>query len=107
MAFLKWLEQLFASLRRICCAILRPPPAYEPSKWNDVTSGIGHLYPVVQWTRPRLRSVSGALIPFIQDNNNCYNYACDTITGTFAQPGLGSRLPNYQLTDLTIALGSD
>ncbi|MGB9368862.1 MAG: hypothetical protein WCE79_22895 [Xanthobacteraceae bacterium] len=25
--------------------------------------------------------------PFVQDNNNCYNYGCDKRTDTFAQPG--------------------
>lgn len=39
-------------------------PAYDPAAWND---GNG-----------------------IQFNNNCYNYACDTRTDTFAQPGRGS-----------------
>ena len=37
------------------------PPPYNPSKWNDGGS--------------------------VQYNNNCYNYANDEITMTFAQPG--------------------
>ncbi len=36
-------------------------PPYEPDKWND-NDGVQH-------------------------NNNCYNYACNKQTGTFAQPG--------------------
>lgn len=36
-------------------------PSYNPSKWNDDD--------------------------FIQYNNNCYNYGCDIITNTYAQPG--------------------
>jgi hypothetical protein len=40
-------------------------PVYNPSKWNDD--------------------------PDITDNNNCYNYANDKITMTYAQPGLGSH----------------
>lgn len=36
-------------------------PRYEPTEWND----------------------GGA----VQFDNNCYNYACDIRTGTFAQPG--------------------
>lgn len=42
------------------------PPLYEPSKWNDDYS--------------------------IRFNNNCYNYACNIITNTFAQPGRASRI---------------
>ncbi len=29
----------------------------------------------------------------VQDNNNCYNYACNKPTGTFAQPGDASGKP--------------
>ncbi len=36
-------------------------PPYNPEKWNDQGE--------------------------VQYNNNCYNYANDEITGTFAQPG--------------------
>ncbi|MBN3760725.1 hypothetical protein [Burkholderia sp. Ac-20365] len=39
-------------------------PPYNPGKWNDD--------------------------PYILDNNNCYNYACDRITNSRAQPGVGS-----------------
>lgn len=34
----------------------------------------------------------------IQDNNNCYNYANDKITNSFAQPGTGSGHPYTELT---------
>jgi hypothetical protein len=37
---------------------------FEPSEWNDGGQ--------------------------IQHNNNCYNYACNTRTDTFAQPGRGA-----------------
>ncbi|UCE27377.1 MAG: hypothetical protein JSW52_01085 [Candidatus Coatesbacteria bacterium] len=46
-------------------------PKYEPDKWNDFST---------------------AGYEGVQDNNNCYNYACDTITGTFAQPGEASGI---------------
>jgi Putative peptidoglycan binding domain len=36
-------------------------PAYQPAAWNDGGT--------------------------VQHNNNCYNYACDLPTNTFAQPG--------------------
>ena len=39
-------------------------PKYEPDLWND----------------------NGT----IQDNNNCYNYACNMQTNTYAQPGEAS-----------------
>ena len=39
-------------------------PPYNPSKWNNN--------------------------PTVKRNNNCYNYANDKITNTFAQPGRGS-----------------
>jgi hypothetical protein len=39
-------------------------PLYEPAWWNDLASGGSR-----------------------QINNNCYNYACDIRTDTFAQPG--------------------
>jgi hypothetical protein len=42
-------------------------PQYDPARWND---GNG-----------------------IQYHNNCYNYACDTVTGTYAWPGRGSGHP--------------
>ncbi len=41
-------------------------PAYNPAAWN---------------------------IPSVQPHNNCYNYATNTITNTFAQPGNGSGHP--------------
>jgi hypothetical protein len=48
----------------LACLFLWRPPRYEPHRWND----------------------NG----FIRWNNNCYNYACDIQTDTFAQPGLAS-----------------
>lgn len=42
-------------------------PPYNPGKWNSSAS--------------------------VQQTNNCYNYANDLITNTFAQPGRGSGAP--------------
>lgn len=39
-------------------------PDYDPAPWNDNNG--------------------------VQFYNNCYNYACNTVTGTFAQPGRAS-----------------
>ncbi len=64
------------SLRRIWCWIFCRffwrAPRYEPAVWNDADG--------------------------IQYNNNCYNYACNIRTGTFAQPG---RATGNQYTALT------
>lgn len=49
------------------------PPPYNPEKWND----------------------GGA----IQRNNNCYNYANDEITMTFAQPGRAHGCYPWSLRD--------
>lgn len=51
-------------------------PIYEPSVWN---------------TDPNIRR-----------NNNCYNYASNLMTGTFAQPGRGSGAPFTNLTGVEV-----
>jgi hypothetical protein len=43
--------------------LLEKLPVYEPNRWNDDLT--------------------------VLQNNNCYNYANDLVTNTFAQPGLG------------------
>jgi hypothetical protein len=62
---LRWLERFIeALLRAIADWIARCIPQYEPQRWNDSNG--------------------------IQYNNNCYNYACNQPTGTYAQPGRAS-----------------
>lgn len=56
-----WKQKYEGQIKQTCIWFWKHP-IYEPEKWND-----------------------GG---FIQDNNNCYNYACDKRTDTFAQPGL-------------------
>ncbi len=46
------------------CFLFWKHPVYEPEKWNDSTT--------IRWY------------------NNCYNYACNEQTNTFAQPGKAS-----------------
>jgi hypothetical protein len=58
---MRWIEQI---LEAIAAWIRRCIPAYEPATWNDNNG--------------------------IQLHNNCYNYACNIQTGTFAQPGLAT-----------------
>lgn len=53
-----WLQCLFFGRQR---------PIYEPDRWNDpYVAGYDYGY---------------------QSDNNCYNYACNVATDTFAQPG--------------------
>lgn len=58
----KWLAEL---LRKVAAWMNRCVPAYEPALWND----------------------GGP----IQRKNNCYNYACNVRTDTFADPGRATR----------------
>lgn len=52
-------------------------PRYEPSVWNDD--------------------------PNVRDNNNCYNYANNKATSTFAQPGRGSGTTLGAITVAAVA----
>ena len=54
-------ELLEALLRAFVEWVVRCIPQYNPAIWNDSNG--------------------------VQYANNCYNYACDIQTGTFAQPG--------------------
>ena len=47
--------------------------------------------------------------PTVQSRNNCYNYANDKITNSFAQPGTGSGLPydRFHLTRKEILAASE
>ncbi len=61
----EWLRDLLERiLRAVADWLARCIPSYEPSTWNDANG--------------------------VQYNNNCYNYACDLKTGTYAQPGQAS-----------------
>ena len=53
-----------AIIRLIYCYFVWKSPVYDPTKWNDSDG--------------------------IQYSNNCYNYACNKQTGTYAQPGRAS-----------------
>ncbi len=56
-----WLRRL---LEIVAEWVQRCLPRYEPAIWNDADG--------------------------VQYNNNCYNYACNIQTGTYAQPGRAS-----------------
>jgi hypothetical protein len=60
-------------------------PVYNPGKWNDNSD--------------------------VQDDNNCYNYACDTRTNTYAQPGrahgISLNLYDPKCPDVTAAAIAD
>lgn len=80
-----------AVLRGLDLLEASPPPAtnlvdappYDPGVWNDD--------------------------PDVMDNNNCYNYANDIITNTFAQPGRGSGaiFTQFDCADVGAASESD
>lgn len=57
-----WLERLLKRLIEAAAEwVARCIPEYEPGAWNDADG--------------------------VQYDKNCYNYACDMKTGTYAQPG--------------------
>lgn len=70
-------------LRAIANWIRRCLPAYNPTAWNDANG--------------------------IQHHNNCYNYACNHATGTFAQPGRGTGAMYASLScdDVSAGAASD
>jgi hypothetical protein len=62
---MNWLSTLLAQLAQAAVDwINRCIPAYDPADWNAD--------------------------PHVQQCNNCYNYACNIRTDTFAQPGYAS-----------------
>jgi len=67
-------RRLYLSFRWIPCWLLCLfvdwKPKYEPQRWND----------------PYQAGISYGR----QSKNNCYNYACDKATDSFAQPGFAS-----------------
>jgi hypothetical protein len=58
MNWTNWFQQLIEAINNFIRKCLT---VYEPAVWNDNNG--------------------------IEENNNCYNYACNMQTGTFAQPG--------------------
>jgi hypothetical protein len=54
----------------LLCLIFRRKPRYEPDRWNDpYQAGLSYGH---------------------QGENNCYNYACNIATDSYAQPGYAS-----------------
>ena len=74
----RFLERLF---KAIADWVVRCIPEYQPSLWND---GDG-----------------------IQFNNNCYNYACNVPTGTFAQPGRASGNQYVNIDCMDVGQGAE
>jgi len=75
-----WLRKL---LEIAAAWVRRCLPQYEPAAWNDADG--------------------------VQYNNNCYNYACNIQTGTYAQPGRasGHQYANIDCTDVGAGAVSD
>jgi hypothetical protein len=79
-----WLTRLLErTFRLIADWVARCIPDYQPAQWNDANG--------------------------IQYNNNCYNYACELQTGTFAQPGRasGSMYAAFDCSDVGNGAVSD
>jgi hypothetical protein len=66
---IEWIKKIACHIN---CFLSYKPPKYEPEGWNDNNR--------------------------IQFKNNCYNYACNIETGTYAQPG-GASHNIYSSTD--------
>jgi hypothetical protein len=64
-------------IHRLLCLWFWKPPQYEPAKWNDANG--------------------------IQYNNNCYNYACNIRTDSYAQPGkaTGHMYTDFDCSEVT------
>lgn len=82
-----WWKKLIEWIKKWLCVIycisLWKPPKYEPGKWNDNNG--------------------------IQFNNNCYNYACNIQTNTYAQPGeaSGNKYLSFGCVEVTNGAVSD
>ena len=63
----------------------------------------------IQHYAPKLNLDLWNSTPTVQSRNNCYNYANDKITNSFAQPGTGSGLPydRFHLTRKEILAASE
>jgi hypothetical protein len=86
-SFLRWFLRW---IRRLWCLItcwFAKKPTYEPDRWNDPYQpgyDYGH-----------------------QADNNCYNYACDRATDTFAQPGYaGTGVLNWVMQCPEVSAGA-
>jgi hypothetical protein len=71
MRFVRFTQQFIVFTRRplcrLLCLLFNRKPVYEPDRWNDpYVAGFDYGK---------------------QAKNNCYNYACNKATDTFAQPG--------------------
>lgn len=69
--YMAWHQYAIVNVKKLCIFFWKHP-IYEPDKWND--GGV------------------------IQKKNNCYNYACNVQTNTYAQPGKASGNMYSQFT---------
>ena len=76
MNWTNWLQQLIAAIGNWIRKCLT---VYEPAVWNDNDG--------------------------IEENNNCYNYACNIKNGTFAQPGTATGHPYPRPIDCDTGCG--
>jgi len=76
-----WWKKIIDWIKKLWCKILClfwKPPKYKPEKWNDEGADAEEC------------TCDLATETKIQCKNNCYNYACNIPTDTFAQPGRAS-----------------
>jgi hypothetical protein len=77
----EWLRELLERIAKAFAQWLeRCIPSYDPASWNDADG--------------------------IQYNNNCYNYACDIRTNTYAQPGAASGNMYSQINCVEVGDGA-
>ena len=80
----EWFRRLWC---RIVCFFIGTKPIYEPDRWNDPFQA-GYDY--------------GR-----QGDNNCYNYACNKATDSFAQPGYaGTGVLNHTMACSPVSSGA-
>jgi len=84
----------FGGLTLACIAIGRYRYGFGPSRSGDVTAIAGTPQRRVAFLAdPPSFDPSWNDGGWVQWNNNCYNYACDQRTDSFAQPGKASGAP--------------
>lgn len=71
------------------------PPSYVSTKWGSVPQYAPTVREKATGYDPA-GDCNGYFMSYkYQPNNNCYNYACNMATNSFAQPGRGSGAPSF------------
>ncbi|HEX2966820.1 MAG TPA: hypothetical protein VHO84_13595 [Syntrophorhabdaceae bacterium] len=78
-------------------------PEYEPLYWNDCGGVCGNKYCSCGAVRCDYCEECGETCGTAQCNNNCYNYATNRRTDTFAKPGCGAGFVHNDLSCSSIS----